>query len=166
MRKTTEQKAAPQQEQLRQNEAKWGKPLLAAGWTMLPNVLIQRLPALGLDAVDFAILTFILSHWWEADRLPFPRVRYIAESLGIDQRTVQRRITGLVKAGLLTRIARYNQTTGGRKSNAYSFEKLIAELTPYADEVVREREQKREEQRREEAARARRKKPLKLVAKK
>lgn len=165
MSKTNEQKDAQQQE-VRQNEAKWGKPLLAAGWTMLPNVMIRRLPALGIDAVDFAIITFLASFWFKADEPPFPRVRLIAESLSLDPRSVQRRISRLVKDGLLTRIPRYNDATGGRRSNAYSFEKLIAKATPYADEAVKQRELKNEERRLEEASTARRKKPLKLVTKK
>lgn len=55
---------------LRENEKKWTKPLLDAGWTMLPNVIFERQQALGLDAIDINILLHLASYWWKAGDLP------------------------------------------------------------------------------------------------
>ena len=34
---------------VRENEKKWGKPLMDAGWTCIPSTIILRQQALGLD---------------------------------------------------------------------------------------------------------------------
>ena len=36
-------------EALRKNEAKWTKPLMAAGWNAIPSIIIEKQEALGLD---------------------------------------------------------------------------------------------------------------------
>jgi hypothetical protein len=58
--------------ELRESEKKWGKEVLAPGWTLIPNILLIKQHALGLDPVDINILLQILKHWWRADEAPFP----------------------------------------------------------------------------------------------
>lgn len=41
---------------LKTNEAKWGKTLMDAGWCAVPNTIIERQQAIGLDATDMNIL--------------------------------------------------------------------------------------------------------------
>ena len=43
-------------ENLRTNEKKWSKPLMAAGWNVIPNIIIEKQEALGLDALDMNII--------------------------------------------------------------------------------------------------------------
>ena len=40
---------------LRRNEAKWSKPLMAAGWNAIPSIIIEKQEALGLDAIDMTL---------------------------------------------------------------------------------------------------------------
>lgn len=40
---------------LRENEKKWGKDAVAVGWTLVPNILLLKQHALGLDPVDINI---------------------------------------------------------------------------------------------------------------
>lgn len=140
-------------EALRKNEAKWSKPLMAAGWNAIPSIIIEKQEALGLDAIDMNIIVHLSNYWWQADNLPFPSVGTIAKAIGIKPRTVQKRVTALQSVGLLTRIER-RKTRFGSDTNLYSFEGLISAALPYAQEKIAERE-KREQDDRDRIARKR-----------
>jgi predicted transcriptional regulator len=131
-------------ETLRVNEEKWTKPLMKAGWTAIPSVLLERQQALGLDAVDVNILLHLARHWWFANELPFPGKKSIAECMNMAPRSIQRRIAQLEAAGLIKRVERWHPTYG-RQSNYYDFSGLIKELTPYANEVIAARQEVKED---------------------
>lgn len=128
-------------EALRRNEAKWTKPLMAAGWNAIPSIIIEKQEALGLDALDMNIIIHLSNYWWHADRLPCPSVATIAKAIGVQPRTVQKRIATLQALGLLTRVER-RQTRFGSQSNLYGFEGLIQAALPFAAEKVAEREKR------------------------
>jgi hypothetical protein len=140
-------------EVLRKNEAKWSKPLMAAGWNALPSIIIEKQKALGLDAIDMNIILHLSHYWWTAETLPFPSVATIADAIGVKPRTVQKRIKALDELGLLTRIER-RHTRFGSDTNQYSFEGLIKAALPYAQEKLAARA-KREEAEKERIARKR-----------
>ena len=144
--------------QLKANELKWTKPLMDAGWTAVPSVILHRQRALGLDAVDVNILLHLAKHWWEKKQLPFPSKKSIADCMGISESTVQRHIARLEAGGLIKRVYRFSDNHKGQKSNAYDFSGLIKEATPYAVEALQEREKRRSD----DAAR-RKRKQLRLV---
>ena len=150
-----------QQERLRRNEQKWTRALMDAGWTVLPSVILERQKALGLDATDVNILLHLARHWWHADNPPHPSKALIAECMQIDISTVRRRIARLERDGLIRREARFNPESGRQQTNFYHFAGLIQNATPYAEELIQERRQRR----REDAERSSRKRPkLTLVA--
>jgi hypothetical protein len=149
-----------QAEVLRRNEAKWSKPLMAAGWNAIPSIIIEKQQALGLDALDMNIILHLSNYWWQADKLPFPSVDTIAQAIGVKPRTIQKRISALHALGLLTRIER-RHTRFGSDTNLYSFEGLIAAAAPHAKEKLADRA-KREQ---DEKARIARKKPRLTVVK-
>jgi len=124
---------------LRENEKKWTQPLMKAGWTVLPNVIFERQQALGLDPMDINILLHLASYWWKSGDLPHPGKKRIATAIGCDPRTVQRRIAKMEAGGLITRIERRIHGQGS-KTNLYSFEGLINEAKPFAQEKIKERE--------------------------
>lgn len=136
--------AKQKREGLRRNEEKWSPRLLEAGWSMLPNVILERQQALGLDPVDVNIILHLVRHWWFADELPFPSKKTIAECMGVDPRTVQRHIAALEKGGLIKRIKR-GDARRGQKSNYYDLSGLIKEALPYAEEAIEVRKKRREE---------------------
>src|SRR4051812_8764414 len=103
---------------VKENEKKWGKALMARGWTAFPSVILERQQALGLDALDVNILLHIARHWWYADKLPFPEKQTIADCVGRHARTVQRRIAQMEAAGLIKRKTRKDPKYGQR-SNYY-----------------------------------------------
>jgi biotin operon repressor len=148
---------APEPEQqptLKENEKKWTKPLMDAGYTVIPAVILDRQQALLLDPVDVNILLQLLTHWWKADNLPYPSKKSIAERIGKTEKTVQRRIAKLEHAGYVKRVSRYSAAKG-QLSNYYDFSGLIAAVTPFALEAV----ERKEEIRAEAKTRATRKKP-------
>jgi hypothetical protein len=49
---------------LRRNEEKWTAPLMDAGWTAIPSIILDKQHALGLDPVDVNILLQLAKHWW------------------------------------------------------------------------------------------------------
>jgi DNA-binding transcriptional regulator YhcF (GntR family) len=123
--------------QLRTNERKWSKPLMAAGWNVIPNIIIEKQQALGLDALDMNIILHLSHYWWQPDNVPHPSVATIARAIQVTPRTVQKRIAALEKLGFLRREER-RFTQNGSVTNRYHFDGLIAAATPYADEKVRE----------------------------
>ena len=141
-------------ETLKQNEAKWTKTLMDAGWNAIPSVIIERQKALGLDAIDMNIIVHLTNYWWQAENLPRPSVATIADAIGVKPRTVQKRIKGLEAAGLMRRIER-RKTRYGSDTNLYEFKGLIKEAMPFAKEKLAERAKRAKEA----EERAERKKP-------
>jgi DNA-binding transcriptional regulator YhcF (GntR family) len=117
------------------NERKWSKELMAAGWTVVPNVIIERQQVLGLDAVDINILMHLACYWWKPGDKPHPSKSRIATAIGVHPRTVQRRIAQMEKDKLIRREERRVSGTGS-KTNIYHLDGLIAAAKPYAAEKI------------------------------
>lgn len=139
------------------NEKKWGKPLMAAGWTAVPNMLLEHQQQLGLDAVDLNILLQVAKHWWYPEKAPHPGKKALAARVGVSPRTVQRRLRSMVKAKLISRKSR-TKVGGGNDTTEFYFTGLIERATPYAVEKLNLISKRQEE----DAARARRR-GLRLV---
>jgi DNA-binding transcriptional regulator YhcF (GntR family) len=144
--------------QLRSNERKWTKPLIEAGWTCIPSIIIEKQAALGLDPLDMNIIVHLAQYWWQADNLPHPSVERIAASLGVKPRTIQKRIRALHAAKMITRSER-RRGDNGNDTNHYSFEGLIAAAQPFAKEKLVEKAKAIEEKKK----RLERKKPKLVV---
>lgn len=123
---------------VRENEKKWGKTLMDAGWTCIPSTIILRQRALGLDPVDMNIVLVIAAHWWKANQLAFPSKKLIADTIGKDPTTVRRRLAKLEKDGMIERILR-PQPGGRHNSNEYRLTGLIAGAEPFAKEEIAKR---------------------------
>ena len=147
-------------ETVRRNEEKWSKLLMDAGWNAVPSIIIEKQEALGLDAIDMNIIIHLTNYWWVADNLPHPSVATIAKAIGINPRTVQKRIKTLEELNLLTRQQR-RKTRKGSDTNLYDFSGLIKAAAPFAKEKLDERAKRDAE----EAARIARKKPRLTVVK-
>lgn len=123
----------------RESEKKWGKPAIAAGFTLFPNVLLQKQHALGLDCIDIVIILQILKHWWHADSAPFPSQVQLAKTMNVDLSTIKRHLARLRSAGLVTWTSRTSKH-GGQASNAYDFSGLIKHVHDFAVDELAERE--------------------------
>lgn len=144
--------------QLRMNERKWSKAVMAAGYTVVPYVLLDRQDEFKLTPVELNVLMQLANYWWQAENLPHPSKASLAKRMGASPKTVQRAIRRLQAAGLINRKYRYHSTTRGQLTNVYEFDGLIAALKPLAKQELERREQRRKE----EATRSR-KKALRLV---
>lgn len=128
---------------LRVNEQKWTKPLMDAGWTAFPSVIVECQDRLGLDATDINILLHLASHWWTLDNKPHPSKGSIAKAMRLDPRTIQRRIANMEAVGLIRREER-RETPTGSKPNLYHFDGLIEQATPFALEKLEDIAAKKE----------------------
>jgi len=131
-----------------QFERLWGPEVRRAGFTQIPNALIERQAALGLDSVDFNILVQLLAHWWEPDRYPYPSKARLAERVRLSERQVQRRITALEREGVIG-----CDRPPGRQT-IYDLNPLVVLMQRASREIVAEREARTERDR----SRTRRKK--------
>ena len=130
-----------------------------AGWTVFPSVILERQRALGLDAFDVNILLQLARYWWYSDNPPHPAKGTIAECMNVDPSTVRRRIAKMEATSFIRREARYDRKSGRQETNLYHFEGLIKQASPFAQEAIEAREQRRIE----DAARRSRKKPKVLL---
>jgi DNA-binding MarR family transcriptional regulator len=125
----------PELRTIRTNEKKWTKPLMDAGWNVVPNIIIEKQEALGLNAIDMNIVLHLTQYWWKADDLPHPSVGTIARAIGVKPRTIQKHIKSLEDIGFLRRQAR-RTARAGSDTNLYDLSGLIEKATPYAQEKL------------------------------
>ena len=127
---------------LRTNEKKWTKPLMDAGWTALPSVIIENQKQLGLSPLDLNIVLYLASKWWTAEGKPFPSKSTMAKAMDVHPRTIQKHVAGLEGAGYIRREERRTDT--GSKTNIYHLDGLIKAAKPFSDEKLAEMKDKAE----------------------
>lgn len=127
---------------LRTNERKWTKPLMDAGWTALPSVIIENQKQLGLSPLDLNIVLYLASKWWTAEGKPYPSKSTMAKAMDVHPRTIQKHVAGLEGAGYLRREERRTET--GSKTNIYHLDGLIKAAKPFAEEKLAEMKDKAE----------------------
>ena len=101
---------------LRTNEKKWTKPLMDAGWTALPSVIIENQKQLGLSPLDLNIVLYLASKWWTAEGKPFPSKSTMAKAMDVHPRTIQKHVAGLEGAGYIRREERRTEPAARRIS--------------------------------------------------
>ena len=69
----------------------------------------------------------------------------IAKAIGVQPRTVQKRIAALQANGLIERVER-RELRFGSQTNLYSFNGLIKHAQPFAEEKIAEREKREAEE--------------------
>ena len=106
------------------------------------------------------IILQLLAYWWEPGNLPHPSKATIAAAIGVNPRTVQKRIAAMETAKFIKRIER-RTTRSGSATNLYDFSGLIAAAQPFAKEELQEIEQRKKDK----AAKLERKRPRLAVVK-
>jgi len=120
-----------------QIEAKWGKIIPQLGYTIVPNVLIDKQHALGLRPTELNVLLVLLRRWYEPHKLPYPSKGTIADSLGVTPRTVQRAISSLKELKLIETSKR----PGPLGTNLYTFRGLRKRIEEHAHDKIAQRKQ-------------------------
>lgn len=113
---------------------KWGATVIAEGYTVLPNVILQNQKAMGLKHLDLLILMCLISHWWEKNDLPRPSKSSIARTLDVDPRTVQRSVAKMEEKGYIQRKER-RAGVGDNLPNFYDLSGLVAAAKTQAAQV-------------------------------
>lgn len=109
------------------SEKKWGKPVCDLGFCVIPSLIFKAQARLGLNPTQLAVLLQLADHWWDASRNPYPSKKTLSERLGLSPRQVQRYITELELAGLVSREIR-TSAHKGRMSNGYDLKGLVEKL--------------------------------------
>jgi predicted transcriptional regulator len=126
-------------------EEKWGKSVIAAGYTVMPTVVLKYQQRLKLDALDVNLLMHLVSYWWHKDNLPHPGKTALALAVNVDPSTVRRRLKALEERGFIKRVARRSSNKGSQ-TNLYDLSGLIEALEPLAaeeHEEIRKRKARR-----------------------
>jgi predicted transcriptional regulator len=122
---------------------KWGRTNISAGWTIIPNSLLENQARLGLSCIDMMVLINLITHWWEKDNAPRPAKKRLANILGVSTKTIQRSMVNLEQCGALKRLERYRDGgDGGRTTNNYDLNPLVDVLTPFSAEIITDKKQK------------------------
>jgi len=121
--------------------AKWGRDVMALGYTVVPDVLLTHMAVLGLTPAELVMILQLLRYWWSPEQMPFPSKRKLAEAIGCSEKNVQKVIARLEYQGYIRRIQRRHP--GDRsESNVYDMRPLLEMLEPLVICETRERRQK------------------------
>lgn len=115
---------------------KWGIDVVKAGYTLIPNSLININMYLSekskLTPSELTVLIIIISNWWNPNRLPAASKKYIGERCNLGERQIQRIIRNLERKRAL-RIINYgteNFSVGGaNKSYLTNILVLLKKIT-------------------------------------
>jgi hypothetical protein len=129
------------------SDRKWGKAVMALGFSILPSLLFRAQPRLGLNPTQLALLVQLADYWWAHDRKPYPSIKTLAQRLGLGSRQVRRYIEQLEKAGLVRRVER-KAAHLGRLSNEYDLSGLVEKLKKLEPEFRKVEELKKQVARR------------------
>jgi len=127
---------------LKESVKMWGKPVIEAGFTIIPSTLLLKQDKLGLDAVDINILFHLMVAWWKKEKAPYLSKKTIAARMGVDParysgtsgRWRSLKSSNEASEGVQTRAARTNQ---------YDLRLLADKLHPLAVAVKKERAAKK-----------------------
>lgn len=111
----------------RMSEKKWGKKVMALGFSIVPSLLLRAQQRLGLSPTQLAVLMQLCDFWWDKERKPYPSKAALADRLGLSARQVQRHVAELETAGLVKRNQRWSRR-GGKTTNSYDLGGLVERL--------------------------------------
>ena len=130
--------------EVKNHVSKWGKTNISAGWTIIPNALLENQSRLGLSCIDTMVLINLIMHWWEKDNPPRPSKKRLANMMGVSIKTVQRSFIHLEQCGAIKRIPRYKEgKDNARTTNHYDLNGLVDLLEGFSKELIEEREANR-----------------------
>lgn len=100
-------------------EKKWGTNVTKLGFQIVPDALLKHQAYLGIgkdgqseaiSSPEMIVLINVLMHWWTKETVPFPSAQAIAKRIGINRRSVDRAVEGLVNKGVLRKAREGNLT--------------------------------------------------------
>jgi predicted transcriptional regulator len=134
--------AAKKPDTRKSSEKKFGKPVLALGFCIVPSLMMKAQARLGLNPAQFNIIMQLADIWWDPERKPFPKKELLAERMGMSERQIQRHVAELEKAGLVQRVGR-TRPGRGKTSNEYDLSGLVKKLKDLEPEFTKMQEDNR-----------------------
>lgn len=102
---------------------RFGDPMLEAGHTAVPNLVLRHYAAAGITTEEMLFTIQVWSYWWD-ERDPYPSLEKIAERMGTSIKTVRRYSASLQAKALLT--VRPRMVRGrGQTTNEYDFSRML-----------------------------------------
>lgn len=102
---------------------KWGKTVLDAGWTGIPNALLKYAGPLGLDPAETLTLIYLMRFWWKTEDLPYPSISKTSLEMGVSRKTMTKKFASLREKGYIRLVKQ-----GGRtKFSLDGLKKALAE---------------------------------------
>ncbi|SHK32198.1 Helix-turn-helix domain-containing protein [Roseomonas rosea] len=98
------------------------------GFQAVPDVLLFHQADLGLTSEELNVLLNVTAHWYDPERMPFPRASSIARRMGSSERTVHRHLQSLINKGFIAKVK--GQSSTGTPS--YDLGPLLSKLRPFA----------------------------------
>lgn len=98
---------------------RFGDEILQAGFTAIPNLVLERYAALGVTPLELAFTIHVWHYWWN-ERDPYPALNTIAERMATSRRQVRRYVESLKEKGFLTVRERYVEGRG-QVTSEYDF---------------------------------------------
>ena len=126
------------------NAAKWTPEVWGAGWTGLPNALIEGKARLDISDAEFVVLVYLVRRWYTRDAELFPSRETIGKATGKSVRAVQRALDRLVAGGFLSKKSRRLVKTGNYTSNTYLLDGLVEALKPIAADLSKANKERKE----------------------
>ncbi|RZI59120.1 MAG: hypothetical protein EOP14_04510 [Pseudomonas sp.] len=83
---------------------KWGKTVLAKGWTSTPNLLLKHAGPMGLDPTETLALIQLMRFWWKPENLPFPSITKTSQEMGVTRKTLSKKFSSLKKKGFIEEV--------------------------------------------------------------
>lgn len=108
-----------------EQRARWGEAV-DPGLAIVPALLLRHQQRLGLTPLDLVLIINLVAEWDELGELPTPRLSVLADRIGATQRTVQRLVVKLARAGLVER--RPGETCRGRTVRRFDLSGLQRRL--------------------------------------
>src|SRR5215831_15451281 len=79
---------------------RFGDDLLQAGFTAVPNLLLNHYTELGMSQAELVFVVHLCQYWW-SEKNPYPSLQTIATKMGKDLRQTRRYAERLRNAELL-----------------------------------------------------------------
>ena len=116
-------------------KGKFGPVVSRKGFSQLPNILTQspKLLHAGMKPLHITLLINLLSRWNGDTKYPFPSYSKIARDIGTTPKTAWKATLELEAMHILTIKRSKKEKEVQRKSNRYSFDKLLWKLEKIAE---------------------------------
>ena len=102
---------------------RFGDEVLEAGFTTVPNLVLDHYATLGITSDEMMFTIHIWQYWW-TERDPYPSLATVAAKMGKSWRTAHRYAKSLEKKQML-RITHRDRDDGGQSTSEYDFEPMI-----------------------------------------